>query len=175
MIKAYDSSMCLIFRIHLYRKPNSVSKLVQPQKYQSTSSLLVAGGSAGSAIQTLATVGLVAGTLLHAPMLRGLEQGREWVIYLLAVTFATDTGALVTGLTIGRHKMAPSVSPGKTWEGAIGGFVVAVGIALAVGALLQLSAPQAHPLPTLLPPTSTAQTPSPSRPMTVLKTPTSPP
>ncbi|GIS72332.1 MAG: hypothetical protein CM1200mP10_19090 [Candidatus Neomarinimicrobiota bacterium] len=45
MIKAYDSLMCLIFRIHLHQKPNSVSKLVQPQKFQSTFTPLVAGRS----------------------------------------------------------------------------------------------------------------------------------
>lgn len=83
--------------------------------------------------------------LAHGLMLRGLDGpddfGRNWLLFAVLVTFATDTGALVTGLTIGRHSMAPSVSPGKTWEGAIGGFVLAVGIALAVGALLQLSVP----------------------------------
>ncbi len=83
--------------------------------------------------------------LAHALMLRGIDGpddfGRNWLLFALLVTFATDTGALFTGLAIGRHKMAPSVSPGKTWEGAFGGFALAVGIALATGALIQLSVP----------------------------------
>ena len=84
--------------------------------------------------------------LAHALMLRELEGptdnlGRNWLIFALAATFATDTGALFTGRAIGRHRMAPSISPGKTWEGAIGGFLWAVCVAIALGALLQLSVP----------------------------------
>jgi len=41
-----------------------------------------------------------------------------------AIVMLTDTGAYYTGRTIGRHKLAPRVSPGKTVEGAIGGFVM---------------------------------------------------
>ena len=81
--------------------------------------------------------------LAHALMLRELgnsdDFGRDWVLFALLVTFATDTGAYFTGRAIGRHPMAPATSPGKTWEGAIGGFLWALGIAVAVGALLQLS------------------------------------
>lgn len=52
-----------------------------------------------------------------------------------AIVMMTDTGAFYTGRTIGRHKLAPRVSPGKTIEGAIGGFVSAV----ASGILCKLS------------------------------------
>ncbi len=95
-------------------------------------------GSAGSAVHTLATVGLLAGTLLHAPMLRGFEQGREWVIYLLAVTFATDTTAYTVGSAFGRVQLAPGISPGKTWEGAAGGLLGSIAASLAAVALLSL-------------------------------------
>lgn len=53
-------------------------------------------------------------------------------VWLLAVTKFCDTGALLTGMAIGRTKMAPSISPKKTWEGAAGGVVVSV----LVGSLL---------------------------------------
>ena len=43
-----------------------------------------------------------------------------------AIVMMTDTGAYYTGRAIGRHKLAPRVSPGKTIEGAIGGLVMAV-------------------------------------------------
>ena len=83
--------------------------------------------------------------LTHALMLRELEGGadssRDWLLFAILVTFATDTGAFFTGRAVGRHKLAPSISPNKTLEGSIGGFVWAVGIALALGGLLELSVP----------------------------------
>ena len=51
--------------------------------------------------------------------------------YVLAVfvfLWCSDTGAYCTGSLIGRHKLFPSVSPGKTWEGSIGGGVVAIAV-----------------------------------------------
>jgi phosphatidate cytidylyltransferase len=59
----------------------------------------------------------------HFVLLRLLDDGQAWLIVLLAATFATDTGAYAVGRLIGRHHMAPAISPGKTWEGAAGGFV----------------------------------------------------
>lgn len=52
--------------------------------------------------------------------------GIRFVFYLLLVTIFTDIFALVFGLTMGKHKMAPNISPKKTWEGAIGGTAVAL-------------------------------------------------
>ena len=54
------------------------------------------------------------------------ELGRNWLLFALLTTFATDTGAYLVGRTIGRHPMAPKISPNKTWEGAVGGFLGAV-------------------------------------------------
>ena len=48
----------------------------------------------------------------------------NYLIFLLLITIFTDTFAYVTGLLIGKHKMIPSVSPKKTWEGCIGGTVI---------------------------------------------------
>jgi len=49
--------------------------------------------------------------------------GHRWIFFLLVVVFATDTGAFYTGRTWGRHKLYESVSPEKTWEGTVGGFL----------------------------------------------------
>ena len=51
--------------------------------------------------------------------------GVRFVVYLVSITVSTDVFALVFGLTLGKHKMAPVTSPKKTWEGAIGGSFVA--------------------------------------------------
>ena len=68
----------------------------------------------------------------------GYELGRNWLLLALLTTFATDTGAYLVGRAIGRHPMAPSISPNKTWEGAIGGFVGAIAAALLVGQFFNL-------------------------------------
>jgi len=67
---------------------------------------------------TLPLVGLVS--------LRGAGAGWFAVLYLLAVVWGGDIFAYYTGRAIGRHKLAPRISPGKSWEGAIASFVGAV-------------------------------------------------
>ena len=49
-------------------------------------------------------------------------------LWLIAVAKFCDVGALLTGLAIGKHKMSPVISPKKTWEGAIGGVFVSMGV-----------------------------------------------
>jgi phosphatidate cytidylyltransferase len=50
--------------------------------------------------------------------------GRFYVLYFILVTKFSDTGAYVVGSLIGRHKMIPRISPGKTWEGFAGAIVI---------------------------------------------------
>ena len=69
--------------------------------------------------------------LLH----RQLADGPRWVFAALAATFANDTGAYFTGRALGRHKLYPAISPGKTVEGAVGGLVASVGVLFAARAL----------------------------------------
>lgn len=52
---------------------------------------------------------------------RGLENGFVWILLLLSATWASDTFAYFVGRSIGRHKLAPVLSPKKTVEGAVGG------------------------------------------------------
>ena len=59
----------------------------------------------------------------HMVLLHGMpESGPGLVTLLLAAVAVTDAGAYLIGSNFGRHKMAPKVSPNKTWEGAAGGF-----------------------------------------------------
>ena len=71
-------------------------------------------------------VGVCAGCLV---LLRFM--GRRMLIYLLAIKVCTDVFALVFGLLFGKHKMAPTISPKKTWEGAIGGTLTALVVGVA--------------------------------------------
>lgn len=58
--------------------------------------------------------------------LRLIEHGPLWVAYVILVTKLGDAGAYFVGSRIGRRKLAPHISPSKTVEGAIGGFIVSV-------------------------------------------------
>jgi phosphatidate cytidylyltransferase len=70
--------------------------------------------------------------------LRGLEDGRNWVYLAMLTTFANDTGAYFIGRARGKHKLAPAISPAKTWEGAIGGLISAVLAAIVIAMVLEL-------------------------------------
>jgi phosphatidate cytidylyltransferase len=67
----------------------------------------------------------------------GTPLGRSTVALLLAIFVPKmcDTGAYFTGRLLGRHKMSPRLSPGKTWEGAVGGVAFAVVTALLLSSL----------------------------------------
>ena len=72
-------------------------------------------------------------------LLTAQEGGQWWTLGALIVVVAVDTGAYATGLTFGRHKMAPVISPGKTWEGFAGSAAAAVlaGVLIAIFMLQQ--------------------------------------
>jgi phosphatidate cytidylyltransferase len=76
--------------------------------------------------------------LSHLVALRGLEDGRGWVLFALFVTFASDTLAYFIGRAFGRHPLAPEISPKKTIEGAVGGVIGAVIAGLLLIMLLDL-------------------------------------
>lgn len=71
---------------------------------------------------------------LVAILMRPGYEGDNLVLCLwtVAVSKFCDVGALLTGLAIGKHKMAPNISPKKTWEGAVGGVLTSAGIGAAI-------------------------------------------
>ncbi|MGH7768937.1 MAG: phosphatidate cytidylyltransferase [Candidatus Binatia bacterium] len=56
----------------------------------------------------------------HAALLYRLPDGPQWIFFVLLVVMAGDTAAYLVGTTMGRRKLYPEISPGKTVEGAIG-------------------------------------------------------
>lgn len=65
----------------------------------------------------------------HLVLLRGGESGWRWVLFTVFVAMGSDSGGYLLGRVFGRHKLAPSISPSKTVEGALGGLLGAVVIA----------------------------------------------
>ena len=78
------------------------------------------GGGVGNAGIWFAST-YVGFCLGHFPALRGLEQGLALTLLVFLATWAFDTAAYFAGTKYGVHKMAPRLSPGKSWEGALAG------------------------------------------------------
>jgi phosphatidate cytidylyltransferase len=90
-------------------------------------------GLAGAPPTTVSTAATLLGGawiglgLAHMVFIRGIpEHGRLAAFTVLLAVFASDTAAYFAGRFVGRHKLAPRTSPGKTWEGLAAGTIVAV-------------------------------------------------
>ena len=84
---------------------------------------------AGFAVTVLG-VAWVGGGLAYLMLLRDIpSDGRLLILVTLLTVFADDTAAYLVGRAIGRHRMAPVISPGKSWEGFVGGTAAAVVVA----------------------------------------------
>jgi len=95
----------------------------------------------------------LAGPLALAPtwfaltrMAETWPHGRDWVFFTLLLAFAADIGAYFAGRAFGRVKLAPRVSPGKTWEGVLGGMVLALAVAWGASAWFGVPAGRLVPL-----------------------------
>src|SRR6185312_9519924 len=113
--------------------------------------------SAASVGVTLLGVVWIAVGLAHALLMRDLDEHGVLAIFtVILAVWAGDAGAYFIGLLFGRHKLAPTVSPGKTWEGLAAGIVATVGVtfialykqgfltipeSLALGAVIAVAAP----------------------------------
>jgi phosphatidate cytidylyltransferase len=90
-------------------------------------------------IWLFAYLGLLPGFLIRLRWLPspsdGVDAGAVALALAVFVPKVCDIGAYFTGRLIGRHKMTPQLSPGKTWEGAAGGLAAAVGVSFALQAI----------------------------------------
>lgn len=88
-------------------------------------------------------LGVIAGFVVLVPAWVALvalhEREPDLVLFVLLLVVAADVGAYFGGRKFGRHKLAPQVSPGKTWEGVAGGFVAATLMAFAGVAWFKVS------------------------------------
>ena len=78
---------------------------------------------------------LLVATWIALASIISLENGRYLLLLAVTIIVLADVGGYIAGKLFGRHKLAPTISPGKTWEGLFGGMVLQ---AFLVGTLLQL-------------------------------------
>ena len=95
------------------------------------------GSAVAGTAATLLTIGWVSlfgsyAALLLSPSAHPHREGIAFLLGAIIATVANDVGALVVGGWIGRHPLAPTVSPNKTWEGFLGGAVFSVVISAVV-------------------------------------------
>jgi phosphatidate cytidylyltransferase len=77
---------------------------------------------------TLLGVSWVGGGLAYLLLLRDIGDGRLLLFTTLLAVFADDTAAFFVGRLIGRHRLAPAISPGKSWEGFVAGTIAGVAV-----------------------------------------------
>ncbi len=92
-------------------------------------------------VWTIAGILYIGWLLSHLVALRGLDSGRNWVLLVLFVTWVSDTTAFLVGRGFGRHKLAPAISPAKTWEGTIGGICGGIAVSTLFSAPTSLQLP----------------------------------
>ena len=79
--------------------------------------------------------------VLQYTLLGEETQGLVLVLWFVATAKFSDVGGLLVGKVFGKHKMAPMISPNKTWEGALGGIVFSIGIGWCLCRMLSASLP----------------------------------
>jgi len=79
---------------------------------------------------------VVPGTIAAVTLLHGAPDGALRLLFAFVLVWAADVGAYFAGRALGRRKLAPNVSPGKTWEGVFGGLTLSLLIAAVAGTWL---------------------------------------
>ncbi len=111
-------------------------------------------GDVESWLWSLTTALYFGGLGAYFVLLRQAGDGRDLVFFTLITVWITDTGAYSLGRAIGKHKLAPAISPGKTIEGAIGSLIAGFAAVFALNEVLGLGLAVEHrvALGLLLPP-----------------------
>ncbi|HET7849943.1 MAG TPA: phosphatidate cytidylyltransferase [Pseudolabrys sp.] len=120
----------------------AVSALMTAREHPVTAMLIVALGALAAAIfaqqerRTAVAGGIAyAGVMLLAPVLLRADErsGFDAIIFLFAVVWTTDVFGYFFGRTVGGPRLAPAISPKKTWSGAVAGLIGAALAGIAIG------------------------------------------
>lgn len=109
--------------------------LVAMLYYSKTKVLKGVTAASGAALLVFVYPGLLAGFYIVIRREREFEHGMWLVLAVVLIVKMCDTGAFFVGRAIGRTKLIPWVSPGKTWEGLVGGVATSAGVAVALVAI----------------------------------------
>jgi phosphatidate cytidylyltransferase len=102
LLVAFNLLIAGLFSVFIYKSNPQVGDVIQKQ------------------IQGIVYIPVLLSFLI---LIRHDPHGVTWIFYLLGIIFAGDISAYYVGSYLGRHKLNPAVSPGKTMEGAVGGLV----------------------------------------------------
>lgn len=102
-----------------------------PQKFNPRPLVTIAGTLLG-----ILYVPLLLNFITRIALLGPPPAGRVWAMYMIVVVKLADIGAYTVGCSIGRHKLIPRISPGKTWEGCMGAVGAGVFGSVAYNALV---------------------------------------
>lgn len=119
------SSLPIIFALLVFGLMALSYKTEREISYNSALIIVFAGAFYPNLMTSLVTLGQY-------------EHGEVYIMIPIIITFACDSGAYFAGTYLGKHKLAPNVSPSKTIEGSIGGFAAGILILLLYGFILKL-------------------------------------
>ena len=131
---AYAAAMAFLFLALYHSQPAQPAFALSALFWIAIAPAWLARGVAAGHARALGVAGFVVilPTALAMTLLRPLE-----VLLVLVLVWVADTAAYFVGRAWGRHKLAPSISPGKTWEGALGGAVGVLVYAIICGTFIE--------------------------------------
>lgn len=109
-----------------------VALLLQAAQHRTRNAML----NVAAAVFVVLYIGGLAGYMTRLRMEIGGYQGAAILLFSMFLVKINDVGAFLTGSLLGKHKLIPWLSPGKTWEGFFGGIALVIGCALGIGSWL---------------------------------------